>query len=776
VFVSPANQNLRDTLVRLNLCSDRDFRRGRRAVRTLARGIPAFDFVWIDALVQISALTHFQAKVLQSASPDQLRIGPCVLLDRLGVGENSETYRARGPDREALVVKRLRPAHEESARMADALAQCIAEARGLESPHVTVPHGLLDQAGAVVLLSRHVAGPSCKELLVRRGRFPPAIVVEIARQLAHGIAALEARGCLHGQIRLSNVRITAAGNAVLVDAGIGGALGNTLLIRDDVPPDSYDAIAPERIGTGNPLTTGSEIYAFGCVLWQLLAGRPPFPTGDPLAKLAAHQSRAVPDVRQWGPDTPAPLAEALRAFTHPDPQQRPATFAAIARRFGVPTPAGKKRLMVFLRRFDGAAPPDQLALHQRARFPAAAVALLLFVLSGAALFLLQHGATAELLRLRTVPTEKNAATGTQQRSDNIAAVLSPSGRKSRLVPGGGGLSQSPQRRLELQPLPTPNSDGIVQLQGGYYEAEAVNCVGDFAIRGPKSNTATIVVGDQPFRIGCRKFSMQHVTVRRTPRATAGALMMIRSQELALDGCAFLAERFSTESIAVGSARSDSGAAIEWSAATARDPDAGRIRLANSIFANAPTGVRFVNPPSRIEIENCLKVGGGMLEFGEWTAEHEITLLANHFTVRQGQHLCCLSSSSPNPRIAKLRVVLRDSAFDLVGSRAGLIRVTSPGDPSRAARSIQVTGRDSIIRPDIPIFAWNKPGERQMKALDSHSLLVEGLSVGDFRFVGQGRSPASSAIDGGSLAIPRQSDELPGIIADRLSDAFQDTHR
>ena len=95
MFVSPANKNLRDVLVRLNLCSDRDFRRCRPIVRKLARGIPAFDFVWIDALVQLGSLTAYQAKVLQSAPPDQLCIGRWVLLELLGSGINSKTFRAR---------------------------------------------------------------------------------------------------------------------------------------------------------------------------------------------------------------------------------------------------------------------------------------------------------------------------------------------------------------------------------------------------------------------------------------------------------------------------------------------------------------------------------------------------------------------------------------------------------------------------------------------------------------------------------------------------------
>ena len=75
---------LRESLVRLNLCSERDFRRCRRRVRRLARGIPAFDFVWIDALLHAGVLTPFQAKVLESSPPEVLRVGPCVLLGPLG--------------------------------------------------------------------------------------------------------------------------------------------------------------------------------------------------------------------------------------------------------------------------------------------------------------------------------------------------------------------------------------------------------------------------------------------------------------------------------------------------------------------------------------------------------------------------------------------------------------------------------------------------------------------------------------------------------------------
>jgi hypothetical protein len=750
VFVSPANKNLRDTLVRLNLCSDRDFRRCRRIVRRLARGIPAFDFVWIDALVQSGSLTPYQAKFLQSAPPEQLCIGRYILLERLGSGRGAETYLARGREDETVVLKRLRMTSDESAIGRAVFGDCIDKARGLESAFVVSPHSLAEQDGTLILLSRYVAGTTCKELLVRRGRFPAEVVAEIARQIAHGSAALEARGLLHGQICLHNVKITNAGNAVLVDAGIGGALRESVRIRDDVPPDTYDAIAPERIGTGDPITTASEIYAFGCLLWQLLAGRPPFPTGDPLAKLAAHQSRCVPDVRTIAPDVPAPLADAVRACTCRDAAERPPTFAGIARRFGTPNPKGHQRLSRFLRRFDGAAPPDQLTLEKPARFPTTAVALLVFVLSGAALFLLQHGATAELLRLGNGP----AAKASNETNPGHTAAAAPSAHPRR-------ATVDEQTLAPAAPLPPPNADGVIELGEGCYEAETVNCVGDLVIRGAGRKPATIQVRDRPFRASCRKFALEHVIVRQDLVTPLGSLLDVRSQELAITASTFRAEGTSAAH----------GCAISWTAAPTRDPDAGRIRFTNTVFATERAALRCETTPTRVELENCLKVRGGLLEMGTSSNDHEVIVFAQHLTLRQATWLCRLSGpSGANGRM--LRLVLQDSAFDLKGSAATLICLVSSADPSQRGRPILVTGRESVIVPNVPIVAWSRPGEAQARPFDSRGLVVEGLAVGDFQFVGPADSaPAASSIDRRSLAIPRQTDEPPGIVSERLVSAI-----
>jgi serine/threonine-protein kinase len=768
----PSHFPLRESLVRLNLCGERDFRRCRRRVRRLARGIPAFDFVWIDALLHGGSLTPFQAKVLESSPPEQLCIGPCVLLDRLGRGEFSETYLAktRGGS-EKVVLKRLRPPVETAAPAADHLRSLVERLRGLDSPFVVGPHFSDHNAGDLLILSRQAAGPNCRELLVRRGRFPVDVVAEIARQLAAGLAALESRACVHGQIRLVNVRLTDAGYAVLVDAGVGAAIDRGLLIRGDLPPETYEGTGPELIGTGNLRTTATDIYAFGCLLWQLLAGRPPFPTGDPLGKLAAHQSRAIPEIREFAPDTPPPLAEALRALTQHDPRQRPATFAEVTARFGPPNSAGQRRLVRFRRQFDTAAPLERTAVERESWFPAAAVLVLLLVLSGAALTLFDAGATSHLLRLRSGVSSLLAGIPTRVAETSHAAKED---HRPSIGPSADGL----------QPLPTPNADGLILLNAGPYEAETVSFVGDLTIRGTGDSPPFIIVRDRPFKVVCRKFTLQRVAIRREISATAGAdrhstddsagvLLAVRSQEVFVDGCAFFADGPAQQS----QRRAESGensvgnllAAVAWSAVNARDPDAGHIRLLNTLFFNDGAAVVCASPPGRLEVANCLKVGGALFDLREWPTVRDVALSARHATLRRAEALCWARMGKTAGRKAPFHAALDECVFDLTGPQAGLLRLTSDVAPSNHDLSVVVSGGGSVIRPDVPIVAWAKPGVPGRNSAELPNAVVEGLAVGEFQFVGQaGRTVRDSTVDRRSLQIPRRSDVPPGIIAENLT--------
>ncbi|MFQ5733636.1 MAG: protein kinase, partial [Planctomycetaceae bacterium] len=344
-MIEPPSKKLQQQLEALHLCGRGDLRSCRGRVRRLARDLPAFDSVWIDALLQNRNITPFQARLLDSPHAERLAVGPCVLVDRLGRGPHSTTYiaRPRNGD-ERCVLKVVREIVCPAAAALEQLQSLVERSKTVRNVHVVVPNRVVLHEDRPVLLSRFAAGQPLTGLLIRRGRFPASIVAEIGRQLVDGSAALESAGLIHGDVTLWNARLLPSGDIVLVDAGVMPIVQSDVAVRADVGPERYDGIAPERIATGDRATASSDMYALGCLLWQLAAGRPPFPTGDPLAKLAQHQTREVADVREWAPDTPEPLARSIAAMTAFDAADRPESFAVLAGKWGASRPAGRRRL------------------------------------------------------------------------------------------------------------------------------------------------------------------------------------------------------------------------------------------------------------------------------------------------------------------------------------------------------------------------------------------------------------------------------------------------
>ena len=346
VVHEPPSEELVRQLTELQLCHPRDLRRARGRVRRLSFDLPAFDSVWIDSLVQLRLLTPYQAKQLELGKAAQLRIGSFVAIDELARSHRGTTLLARRLHRrDRCVVKRQLIDPDRVIEARRQMERVLEQSDGFVHPQLVVPNEILpSDADELVLVSRFVPGLPLNELLVRRGRFPAAVVFEIGRQLLEGLAALHGRSLVHGDIRMSNVRLTDSGMAVLVDGGIRQVVHPQVTIHDSLAPDAYDGLAPELIGTGASASASSELYAVGCLLWQLLAGRPPYVSADPLAKLAAHQTLTIDDVRVWAPDTPAMLAESILRLTSPAAHLRPRSFEEVLQHWGTPGSFSRSRL------------------------------------------------------------------------------------------------------------------------------------------------------------------------------------------------------------------------------------------------------------------------------------------------------------------------------------------------------------------------------------------------------------------------------------------------
>jgi len=163
------------------------------------------------------------------------------------------------------------------------------------------------------------------------GPVPIAQAVDILRDVAKALSYAHARGVVHRDIKPDNILLSGH-TAVVADFGIAKAIvaaqekpaGATLTqLGTAVGTPAY--MAPEQ-AAGDPDTDHrADVYAFGCMAYELMAGQPPFAGLPPHKLLVAHMNETPRDVRELRPDCPAPLAALVMQCLAKNPADRPAT-------------------------------------------------------------------------------------------------------------------------------------------------------------------------------------------------------------------------------------------------------------------------------------------------------------------------------------------------------------------------------------------------------------------------------------------------------------------
>lgn len=194
----------------------------------------------------------------------------------------------------------------------------------LHHPHVV---GVLDfgeHEGRLFLVMELVEGSSLARVLADDGPLPAEQVAAIAAQAAAGLAVAHEQGIVHRDIKPGNLLLDAGGTLKIGDFGIArfmddpsGALTATGQI---VGTSLY--IAPER-ALGKPAGPASDVYSLGCVLYQLLTGRPPFRADSPIAILHQHLDATPVPPRELGAALPPAFENYLLGLLAKRPEDRP---------------------------------------------------------------------------------------------------------------------------------------------------------------------------------------------------------------------------------------------------------------------------------------------------------------------------------------------------------------------------------------------------------------------------------------------------------------------
>jgi serine/threonine-protein kinase len=167
----------------------------------------------------------------------------------------------------------------------------VRSARLVSHPHVCRVYDIGEVGGRHFISMEYVDGEDLATLLHRIGRLPSAKAIEIARQLASGLAAAHEKGILHRDLKPANVMIDGHGRGRINDFGLAVLGAESVAELAGTP--AY--MAPEQLA-GEPATVQSDLYALGLVFYELFTGQKPFRAAIPWPR---RWPRGRPPRRPW---------------------------------------------------------------------------------------------------------------------------------------------------------------------------------------------------------------------------------------------------------------------------------------------------------------------------------------------------------------------------------------------------------------------------------------------------------------------------------------------
>lgn len=172
---------------------------------------------------------------------------------------------------------------------------------------------------------------SLKEHLLEEGRLPLSEVIRLAAQIGGALDYAHQHGVIHRDLKPENI-LSHEGQWALCDFGIARAMeaaSSESLSPSGVVIGTPQYLSPEQGAAARKLDARSDIYSFGCVLYEALAGHPPFTGATPQAVIARHAKEHVPKLRTARPDVPEHVEKAIEWALAKRPKDRPKSAGAL---------------------------------------------------------------------------------------------------------------------------------------------------------------------------------------------------------------------------------------------------------------------------------------------------------------------------------------------------------------------------------------------------------------------------------------------------------------
>jgi serine/threonine protein kinase len=262
------------------------------------------------------------------------RLGPYEIISPLGAGGMGEVYRARDPKLGRDVALKVLP--EAFARDGERMARFEREAKVLASlshPNIAPIYGMEDSSSTHALVMELVEGPTLADR-IHSGAVPMDEALRIAKQICEGLEYAHERGIVHRDLKPANVKVTSDDAVKILDFGLakaieGGAASTDISSSPTITRMATQAgvllgtaayMSPEQ-AKGKAVDRRADIWAFGCVLYEMLTGKMAF-RGETTTDTLAAVIKEEPDWSQLPAATPVRVRVLLQRCLQKDPKQR----------------------------------------------------------------------------------------------------------------------------------------------------------------------------------------------------------------------------------------------------------------------------------------------------------------------------------------------------------------------------------------------------------------------------------------------------------------------
>ncbi|MCA9091657.1 MAG: serine/threonine protein kinase, partial [Planctomycetaceae bacterium] len=265
-----------------------------------------------------------------NATPEQRRLGPFLIFEEIGVGGMGVVYRARyEKNGTEVALKVLAPELVADPKIEKRFIRETDILKKLRHPNVVRLFGAGKSKTQRFYAMELVEGGTLDSILKRRGTLTWEETVAYSMQIAKALEHAHNAGIVHRDLKPGNLLVGDDGELKLSDFGIARDTQATALTQAGKTVGTMNYMAPEQISGAQPISLRTDLYALGCVMFQMLSGSPPFRSENQAELLFKHLDEMPPSIHDLNPDVPVPLGNLINDLLAKHPDDRPYDALAV---------------------------------------------------------------------------------------------------------------------------------------------------------------------------------------------------------------------------------------------------------------------------------------------------------------------------------------------------------------------------------------------------------------------------------------------------------------